>query len=157
MLGGLLGRTQQRKTGACPLTANPRRGALYGAFLGIVAMLILNPFGPVEAVDYVSEIQPVEDIEVFREATRDDSGLTVAYFGAEWCGPCHRFRPTLNAVAEEHGDKATFLRVDVDQMAGLAMEYSIRTLPTTLIFDNGEVVERLSGIVSKDRLANALF
>jgi len=156
VIGGLVGRSRSCTTGGCPLTANPTRGAAYGALLGVLAMMAFGSMGSVEAVDYASVIQPVESVDTFRDATGDDSGVTVAYFGADWCGPCHRFRPTLNAVAEAQSDNATFLRIDVDQMGGLAFEYNVRSVPTTIIFKDGDEVQRLSGVVSKQRLTSAV-
>ena len=73
-------------------------------------------------------------------------------FWAEWCGPCKMIAPILEQVAEEYEDKLTVAKVDVDSSPGIAMRYGVQSIPTLILFENGQEVERLIGYMPKDRL-----
>ena len=77
-------------------------------------------------------------------------------FWAEWCGPCKMIAPILNEIAEEFTDKATIAKVNVDQNNGSAAKFGVRSIPTLLLFKNGEVVATQIGAQSRTQLQTLL-
>ncbi len=80
---------------------------------------------------------------------------TVKYFTATWCGPCQRFKPIMQEVANE-GHSVQFIDIDSDQGAFLAREYNVRSVPTVVIFENGSEVNRLMGATNKQTILEYL-
>ena len=74
----------------------------------------------------------------------------ILYFTAAWCGPCKMFRPTFEGTLAELGLNAQI--VDVDTQRDLATQYSVSSVPTIVIVENGEVTKRNSGIMSKQQV-----
>lgn len=72
-------------------------------------------------------------------------------FYAEWCGPCRMYGPILDEFSNENPD-VIIGKVNVDNNDNIAANYGIRSIPTTIIFKNGEVVNRVSGVITKDKL-----
>jgi thioredoxin 1 len=77
-------------------------------------------------------------------------------FWAEWCGPCKALGPILDDLATEYDGKAKFGKVNIDENPNLASEYSIRAVPTLLLFKAGQVEETFVGMKSKRDLKAAL-
>ena len=78
----------------------------------------------------------------------------VLYFTATWCGPCKMFKPTVQAVSAELGVSINY--IDVDQQKDLAQQYGISSVPTIIVENNGSVVYRSSGVMSKPQLTQVL-
>ena len=78
-------------------------------------------------------------------------------FWAQWCGPCLRMAPVLDEVADAVGDRARVGKVNVDECPALAARYNIRSIPTFLVFRDGEVADQLVGTQSKDALIQKLM
>ena len=74
---------------------------------------------------------------------------TMKYFSATWCGPCKVFKPLMTEIASE-GNSVQF--IDVDEQQNLASQYGIRSVPTTVIEENGIEVDRFVGAISKDQI-----
>lgn len=79
---------------------------------------------------------------------------TIKYFSATWCGPCKTFKPIMNEVAGE-GHSVQF--IDIDQQQDLTAKYNVRSVPTTVIEENGIEVDRIIGSVSKQQVINKLL
>jgi len=73
-------------------------------------------------------------------------------FWAEWCGPCKMIAPILEELADEQGEKFKIGKLDVDLNVATATKYSVMSIPTLLLFKNGEVVARLVGAKPKGAL-----
>jgi thioredoxin len=78
-------------------------------------------------------------------------------FHALWCAPCKMQTPILREVAAELGDKVKVIKIDVDQNQEIASQYNIHSVPTLMIFKNGKIVWRQSGVVSKNQLYSVLM
>ncbi len=73
-------------------------------------------------------------------------------FWAEWCAPCRRIAPTVEALATELEGRVVVGKMNVDENPEVPFRYSIRGIPTLLLFKGGEIVESVVGLVSKDEL-----
>ena len=76
------------------------------------------------------------------------------YFSATWCGPCKTFKPVMNEIADE-GHMIEFL--DVDSNSEMASKYGIRSVPTTVIEENGVEVSRFVGVIPKQQVVDKLL
>jgi thioredoxin 1 len=81
----------------------------------------------------------------FQQLIAGDKPVLVDFF-ATWCGPCKMMHPILEDVKAKVGDRATLIKIDVEQAEDLAMQYRIQAVPTLMIFKNGEVVWRGAGV-----------
>lgn len=77
-------------------------------------------------------------------------------FWAVWCGPCKMLSPTVDEIADEYEGRAVVAKCNVDDADEVAMQFRIRNIPTLLFFKNGELAERLVGVVSKQEIASVL-
>jgi len=73
-------------------------------------------------------------------------------FGAEWCGPCKMMGPIVDELADELAGKAKVGKVNVDEAQGLAVKYEVMSIPTLILFKNGEAVDQSVGAMAKDQL-----
>jgi thioredoxin 1 len=93
-------------------------------------------------------------VENFKETIA--SGTVLVDFWAPWCGPCKMQGPILDKVAEQIGDKALIAKVNVDEAAPIAAEYGVRSIPTLIIFKDGEKVQDFVGVQQEAVLVEAL-
>lgn len=76
-------------------------------------------------------------------------------FWAEWCGPCKMLAPVLDELAEEYNGRVRIGKVNIDDFQELAAQYGIRSIPTLLLFKEGQVAEQLVGLRSKRDLKSS--
>ena len=77
-------------------------------------------------------------------------------FWAAWCGPCRALAPTVEAVAEQYKGRIKVGKLDVDANGNTSAKYSIRGIPTLLLFKDGQVKEQIVGAVGKEVITRAL-
>ncbi len=77
-------------------------------------------------------------------------GVVLVDFWAEWCGPCKLLTPIIEAIEAEYKDKATIAKLNVDENMKAAIEYKVRSIPTIIVFKDGEQVDYQIGIGTKD-------
>jgi thioredoxin 1 len=85
-----------------------------------------------------------------------ESGVTVVDFFATWCGPCKMLAPVLEGLAGEIEGKAKFIKVDIDQSSDLANEFQISSVPTMIIFKDGQKADQLVGFLPKEKIQQAI-
>ena len=94
--------------------------------------------------------------ENFDEIVKKSDKPVLVDFWAEWCGPCKMIAPVLDELAGEYADKVTIGKVNIDEHQDLAVQFGIRSIPTLLIFKNGDVKEQIVGMQSKGDLKKKL-
>jgi thioredoxin 1 len=87
----------------------------------------------------------------------NDKRPVIIDFRALWCSPCKMQSPILKEVAGELGDRVKVIKIDVDQNSEIASQYNIQSVPTLIMFKNGKLVWRQSGVVGKKELYDVLI
>lgn len=77
-------------------------------------------------------------------------------FSAAWCGPCQTLAPILKQVKDELGNTVSIIKIDIDKNQELATQFQVRSVPTMLLFKNGQQVWRQSGLLSKSDLISII-
>ncbi len=90
-----------------------------------------------------------------QEVLKSDVPVLVDFW-AEWCAPCRAIAPAVEEIAEEYKGKAKVGKLDVDNNPKVAVEYGIRSIPTLLVFKNGEIAQQIIGAVPKAQLVSKL-
>jgi len=94
--------------------------------------------------------------QTFAEEVLQHQGVALVDFWAPWCGPCRRIAPIVDELAEAYAGRAKVLKMNVDENQRTPMEYGIQGIPTLLIFKNGQLVDTLVGLQSKQTLTQRL-
>jgi thioredoxin 1 len=93
--------------------------------------------------------------ETFTDIINGDTLVLVDFF-AEWCGPCKMMSPILKDFASQMGDRVRVIKIDVDKSPSTAQTYRIQGVPTLILFKNGKILWRQSGVVQKNQLVTLI-
>ncbi len=92
------------------------------------------------------------EVKTLTDATFDGeiaSGSVIVDFWAPWCGPCRMVGPVIDEIAQEHGDKVNVGKVNVDENPAIAQKFGIMSIPTIILFKDGEPAKKVIGARSK--------
>jgi thioredoxin 1 len=92
----------------------------------------------------------------FEQVVLNSSVPVVVDFWAPWCGPCRVVGPMVESLAEEFSGLATISKLNIDDYDRIATEYHIQAIPTLLFFQNGRVIDQVTGVTPKATLVNKL-
>ncbi|MFW6448438.1 MAG: thioredoxin family protein [Halobacteriota archaeon] len=107
----------------------------------------MSPQSDNTGIVYLDDAETVDDHV-------DGEGPLIVDFHADWCGPCVQMEPVLDAVASS--TPARVLKVDVDRRQDIAVEFGVRGIPTFIVYDDGEPVQRLVGYQSEAALRDVI-
>lgn len=102
-------------------------------------------------------VRPVEVTEQnFDSEVLNANHPVLVDFWAEWCGPCRTLGPVIESLAGQFDGKVSIAKVDVDSNQQLAMKFGIRSIPTVMLFDNGQIVSNFVGVRSRGEYEQAI-
>ncbi|WP_248722083.1 thioredoxin [Seonamhaeicola sp. ML3] len=91
----------------------------------------------------------------FKDIINSEKTVLVDFFGT-WCGPCQALMPILKDVKDEVGDAVKIVKIDIDKNNELAVKYQVRSVPTMILFVDGEPKWRQSGVLQKKDILNVI-
>ena len=102
-----------------------------------------------------------DNIQTFTDSNFDADVLKAATpvlvdFWAEWCGPCKRLAPTVDALAAEYNGKLTIGKLNVDENQDTTIKFNVRGIPALLLFKGGQVVDQVVGAMPKDEIKKVI-
>lgn len=88
----------------------------------------------------------------FKSEVTDSPVPVLVDFWAPWCGPCKMIAPVLEEIAQEYEGKAKIVKINIDDNQNIAAQFGVRSIPTLILFKNGNEVEKIIGAQGKDKL-----
>jgi len=101
------------------------------------------------------KVRQVTDGSFEKEVLQSEKPVLVDFW-AEWCGPCRMIAPTIEAVADDFGDSASVVKLNVDDNPATAGAYGIKGIPTLIVFKGGKEVERVVGAAGKQAISRII-
>jgi len=168
-IGAIMGHVGRCSSGACPLTATPIRGAIYGGILGLIITLSSGETAgpaPSAAPTEKKQMEPGQDVihissdEEFTRYVIHASLPCLVDFYSDYCPPCRHLAPTIEKLAEKYRGRAVICKVNTVTAPQLARAFAINGIPAVLFFDGGREMGRLVGLrpqESYERVLNRLL
>ena len=151
-VGAGLGYFGSCKSGACPLTANWRRGALYGAVMGLLFYSASGGAGNSTVMNQsTANVKHITEAEFDAEVTQTALPVVMDFY-ATWCGPCRQLAPTMDRLAEQYAGKIKFVKVNVDESPKLAQKFQVEGIPMLVFLQHGKTAGTSVGLVAKEDL-----
>lgn len=94
--------------------------------------------------------------ENFKEEVLNSEKKVLVDFYADWCGPCKMMSPIVDEIAKEFSDKVKVCKLNVDEAPEIAGEYGVMSIPTLIIFENGNVIDTTVGLTSRSEIIEKL-
>jgi thioredoxin 1 len=113
------------------------------------------PWHQGEEADLAEAIIHVSDDTFEEEVIKSDLPVLVDFW-AVWCGPCHMIAPALEKIAQEYAGRLKVVKLNVDENMKATSKYSVRSIPTLLLFKAGEIKETLVGALPQDRIVSII-
>jgi thioredoxin 1 len=181
-IGSVLGYLGKCSSGTCPLTANPFRGALYGAIVGVLLASLLSvppqegatPSEDKSILPKETMRAPGNEAVITKEGSEESglihidnesdfeakvlnaSGICLVDLFSDRCPPCRMLAPTISSLADRYTGKVAVCKVNLDRAPAIAREYRVMAIPTVLIIKDGKEVKRLVGLRPESEYANQL-
>ena len=182
-IGAVVGYFGKCSSGTCPLTANPYRGAIYGAVLGVLSASFLstipkeslkdldestnksdpnvevieaNGSNLMESLSKKSFSQKVFNYEQNKEWKFEGKIPCIVDFYADWCGPCKMVEPILQELAQEYQGKLNIYRVDTQAQPELAAVFGIQSIPSILFVPLNDKPQMAVGALPKETLKKTI-
>ena len=131
-------------------------GALIGVFIIYFVINILIYKKRMKNYSPEDESEKLKKLSDSNFSQTIKNGVSLVDFWAAWCQPCRLIAPTVNALAEEMGDKVQICKLDIDKNKKAAQKLRVRSIPTLIIFKNGKEVQRIVGIKPKNFLKKSI-
>lgn len=134
------------------MTANWRRGALYGAVLGLVFYFSFGGAANSTAMNQsTANVTHITEAQFDREVMQAALPVVVDYY-ATWCGPCRQLAPTMDSLADQYAGKIKFVKVNVEESPKLAQQFQVEGIPMLVFLQHGKAAGTSSGLIAKDDL-----
>ena len=116
-------------------------------------VLALPAFAAPQKADAISGISSEKVLDIVKA---NKGKLVFINFFATWCGPCKMLAPTLDEVAAETAGKAAVYKLDIDQSPDIAQKYGVMSVPTLMVFENGQVKNQAVGVQPKQNILSMI-
>jgi len=100
-------------------------------------------------------VKQIKDTTFDQEVLASEK-LVLVDFWAPWCGPCRMIAPVIDEIASEYGESIKVVKLNTDENPGTAALYGIRSIPTLLIFDSGDIIDTIIGAIPKTTVVNRI-
>ncbi|HUA38905.1 MAG TPA: thioredoxin [Candidatus Sulfopaludibacter sp.] len=155
-LGGLLGYFNKSNPGMCPLTANWKRGAVYGAILALLFYSISVCGGKAATMNQsTANVTRITDTS-FDAAVIQSSNPVVVDCYATWCAPCRELSPVVDSLADQYAGRIKFVKVNIDESPKTDQRFQVGGIPLLLFFKDGKLTGSSLGLIAKEDLARQL-
>ena len=102
------------------------------------------------------KIEHIKSKDDFYEKVMYSDSFVIADFWAEWCSPCHALSPILTDISHEMSDKVKVVKINVDEQEELSQQFKVESMPTLILFKNGQELNRIVGMKDKESLVEAI-
>jgi len=129
---------------------------ILGALILVVVFLVFRAKHKMKQLKDIKDSEKVKILSDQNFTNRIKTGFVLVDFWASWCMPCKLMVPVLNELAEETEGKVMVAKLNVDESKTTASKFSVRSIPTLILFKNGKEIHRFVGVKSKDYLLKEL-